>query len=71
MTKGGKVTLTREMAQTIRSEMNIGQKLISEPILRVTKSIVAKRVASGQQAAKEEVMNLDKWEAQKIRIDGD
>ena len=24
MTKGGKVTLTREMAQTIRSEMNLG-----------------------------------------------
>ena len=71
MTKGGKVTLTREMAQTIRSEMNMGQKLISEPNLRDTKSNVAKRVASSQQAAKEEVMNLDKWEAQKIRIDGD
>ena len=70
MTKNGKVTLTREMAQTIRSEMNMGQKLVSEPNLQDTKSNTTKRATTGFQA-REEVMNLDLWEAQKIGLKGD
>ena len=71
MTRTGNVTLTREMAHTIRSEMNMGKKLQSEPNLQGAKSgALAKRVTPASQF-KQEVLNLDRWEAQKIGIDGD